>query len=67
MRKHTSLPLYVGFGIDTPEQARSIIEAGADGVIIGSRLVNEFPDLQKISVVCKLFKHQMLSHIPSAH
>jgi tryptophan synthase alpha chain len=29
----------VGFGIGTPEQARSAADAGADGVIIGTRLV----------------------------
>jgi tryptophan synthase alpha chain len=29
----------VGFGVSTPEHARTIAEAGADGVIIGSRLV----------------------------
>jgi tryptophan synthase alpha chain len=29
----------VGFGIGTPEQAAAAMAAGADGVIIGSRLV----------------------------
>jgi tryptophan synthase alpha chain len=36
---HTEVPVAVGFGISTPEQARSAAEAGADGVIVGSRLV----------------------------
>ncbi len=36
---HTSVPVAVGFGISTPEQAAAAAEAGADGVIIGSRLV----------------------------
>jgi tryptophan synthase alpha chain len=35
----TSVPVAVGFGIGTPEQASSAADAGADGVIIGSRLV----------------------------
>jgi tryptophan synthase alpha chain len=35
----TSVPVAVGFGIGNPEQARAAAEAGADGVIIGSRLV----------------------------
>ncbi len=35
----TEVPVAVGFGIATPEQARAAVEAGADGVIIGSRLV----------------------------
>ncbi|MCA1689719.1 MAG: tryptophan synthase subunit alpha [Actinobacteria bacterium] len=38
-RRFTSVPVAVGFGIGTPEQARQAAEAGADGVIIGSRLV----------------------------
>jgi tryptophan synthase alpha chain len=36
---HTSVPVAVGFGISTPEQARAAADAGADGVIVGSRLV----------------------------
>jgi tryptophan synthase alpha chain len=35
----TSVPVAVGFGIGTPEQAAAAAAAGADGVIIGSRLV----------------------------
>jgi tryptophan synthase alpha chain len=38
-RAHTDVPIAVGFGIGTPEQAQTVAEAGADGVIIGSRLV----------------------------
>jgi tryptophan synthase alpha chain len=35
----TDLPVALGFGIGTPEQAREAADAGADGVIVGSRLV----------------------------
>jgi tryptophan synthase alpha chain len=38
-RRHTSVPVAVGFGIATAEHARAAAEAGADGVIVGSRLV----------------------------
>ncbi|HET9720815.1 MAG TPA: tryptophan synthase subunit alpha [Solirubrobacteraceae bacterium] len=38
-RAATSVPVAVGFGIGTPEQAAAAAEAGADGVIVGSRLV----------------------------
>jgi tryptophan synthase alpha chain len=38
-RAHTSVPVAVGFGIGTPAQATAAAAAGADGVIIGSRLV----------------------------
>jgi tryptophan synthase alpha chain len=34
------VPLAVGFGVSKPEHARCIIEAGADGVIVGSAFVN---------------------------
>ncbi len=36
----TEAPVCVGFGVSTPEHARTIADAGADGVIIGSRLVS---------------------------
>jgi tryptophan synthase alpha chain len=36
---HTDVPVAVGFGIGTPEQAAAAANAGADGVIIGTRLV----------------------------
>jgi tryptophan synthase alpha chain len=38
-RAHAQVPVAVGFGIGTPEQARQAADAGADGVIVGSRLV----------------------------
>jgi len=39
MKKSTKLPILVGFGIKTPDQARAIA-FGADGVVVGSALVN---------------------------
>ena len=38
VRAATELPVAVGFGISTPEQARQVGEL-ADGVIVGSRVV----------------------------
>jgi len=38
-KKSEYLPVLVGFGISKPEHATEIIEAGADGVIIGSAIV----------------------------
>ena len=35
----TTVPVALGFGISTPEQARQAAAAGADGVIVGTRLV----------------------------
>jgi tryptophan synthase alpha chain len=34
------VPLAVGFGVSKPEHVKCIIEAGADGVIVGSTFVN---------------------------
>jgi tryptophan synthase alpha chain len=39
VRAHSPVPVAVGFGIGTPEQAAAAAQAGADGIIIGSRLV----------------------------
>lgn len=39
VRRHTDLPLAVGFGVSTPEQAAAVASY-ADGVIIGSALVD---------------------------
>jgi len=38
VREHTSVPVCVGFGIGTPEQAAQV-GALADGVIVGSACV----------------------------
>jgi tryptophan synthase alpha chain len=36
---HTTVPVALGFGISTPAAAAAAPDAGADGVIVGSRLV----------------------------
>jgi tryptophan synthase alpha chain len=38
-KAHTAVPVALGFGIATPEHATRAAAAGADGVIVGSRLV----------------------------
>ena len=38
---HTDVPVALGFGIASPEQAVEAARAGAQGVIVGSRLVRE--------------------------
>ena len=39
IKRHTKLPVAVGFGVRSAEQARAIAE-GADGVVVGSALVD---------------------------
>ncbi len=38
IKRHTKLPVAVGFGVKTAEQARTLAQ-GADGVVVGSALV----------------------------
>jgi tryptophan synthase alpha chain len=40
IRAHTDLPIAVGFGISTPEQAR-LVAASAEAVVVGSAIVNQ--------------------------
>ena len=43
IKRHTALPVAVGFGVRTAKQARAIA-AGAEGVVVGSALVNAIKD-----------------------
>jgi tryptophan synthase alpha chain len=43
IKRHTKLPVAVGFGVRTAKQARAIA-AGAEGVVVGSALVNVLKD-----------------------
>lgn len=54
IREQSCLPVLVGFGISTPEQAARVAKA-ADGVIVGSALVSLFePGPSDASVLSKL-------------
>ena len=44
IRKHTSLPIAIGFGISNPAQAREVAFA-ADGAVVGSAVVNQIARL----------------------
>lgn len=48
VKKQTDLPLCVGFGISTPEQAADMIRKGADGVISGSKIIQLVKEQQAI-------------------
>jgi tryptophan synthase alpha chain len=39
VKRHAEVPVAIGFGISTPEQAAAAASAGAEGVIVGTRLV----------------------------
>jgi tryptophan synthase alpha chain len=40
IRAHTQLPIAVGFGISTPDQAK-LVAANSDAVVVGSAIVNQ--------------------------
>ncbi len=40
IKAKTDLPIAVGFGVKTPEQAKAIADSGADGVVVGSALIS---------------------------
>jgi tryptophan synthase alpha chain len=39
LRKRAGLPVVVGFGIRTPENARTVVKSGVDGVVVGTEVV----------------------------
>jgi tryptophan synthase alpha chain len=43
IRAHTQLPIAVGFGISTPEQAK-VVASVADAVVVGSAVVNQIAE-----------------------
>jgi len=43
IRRHTELPIAVGFGISTPEQARVVAQT-AEAVVVGSAIVNQIAE-----------------------
>jgi len=44
IRRHTTLPIAVGFGISTPEQARGVAQV-ADAVVVGSAIVQRINEV----------------------
>ena len=59
IRRHTDLPIAVGFGISNPDQARTVAQS-AEAVVVGSAIVNQIaahggkPDLvEKVTAFTK--------------
>ena len=40
IRSYTNKPICVGFGISTPQHVKNVVKSGADGVIVGSAIVD---------------------------
>jgi tryptophan synthase alpha chain len=43
IRRHTSLPIAVGFGISNPEQARAVAQS-SEAIVVGSAVVNQIAE-----------------------
>jgi tryptophan synthase alpha chain len=56
IRAHTALPVAVGFGISTPEQARAVAEC-AEAIVVGSAVVNQIAEHGK--------KEDLVPHVGS--
>src|SRR5947207_2396623 len=54
-RASTDLPVAVGFGIGTPQRAAEAAAAGADGVIVGSRLVRAASEGEDVEALVRGF------------
>jgi len=59
IRKHTALPIAVGFGISNPEQAKRVASC-ADAVVVGSAVVNQIAacgkTAQTVSIVSQFVR-----------
>jgi tryptophan synthase alpha chain len=60
MREHTSVPVCVGFGIGTPEQAKEVGQM-ADGVIVGTACVRTIGSSEKPVETAKQFAAEFRS------
>ena len=51
----SKVPVAVGFGIGTPERARQAADEGADGVIVGTRLVRAVSEGEDLATLVRSF------------
>jgi tryptophan synthase alpha chain len=60
IRKHTSLPLALGFGIKTPEDAAKMAKLG-NAVVVGSAIVQNIAENQNNPNLAEIIKNQVKS------
>jgi tryptophan synthase alpha chain len=69
-KARATVPVAVGFGIGTPDQARAAADAGADGVIVGSRLVRAAEEAAdpaaQVGALVKEFSAALAAQAPPA-
>jgi tryptophan synthase alpha chain len=66
IKKHTSVPVCVGFGINTPEQAAMVANL-SDGVIVGSAIVNQIAQNTEASDLAEIVSEFAKPLIDATH
>jgi tryptophan synthase alpha chain len=66
IKKETNVPVCVGFGISKPDHAAKVAKAGADGVIIGSKIVSLIEDNLKNKKKCLSEISKFITSVKSA-
>ena len=61
-------PIVVGFGLSTPEHVKQVFDMGADGAVVGSKVIEEIRKHETLEAQCQALeayvKH-MLKEFPS--
>ena len=72
IKKYTDLPVVSGFGIKTPEDVKNFSTSNADGIVIGSAIVEKIQEISKksddkhnIAKFIKDFCEEMISNLNS--
>ena len=72
IKKYTNLPVVSGFGIKTPEDVKNFSKSNADGIVIGSAIVEKIQEISKksddkynIAKFIKDFCEEMISNLNS--
>ena len=54
VKEYATVPLAVGFGVSTREHYNTVVDAGAEGVVVGSRLVSVIKQAPPAQVAAKV-------------
>jgi tryptophan synthase alpha chain len=60
-KKHSAVPVALGFGVSSPEQAVIAAGAGADGVIVGTRMIRAVADGEDVEALVGDFARALAS------
>ncbi|HLD76974.1 MAG TPA: tryptophan synthase subunit alpha [Rickettsiales bacterium] len=53
IRKNSKLPIAIGFGIQTPQQAQEFVKIDVDAIVVGSAIVKEIADMKDVKKIMK--------------